>query len=201
MSITREQVERCAQRQLERLIAMPPSSAQRGALARLRRGVGHHPGSQPQLWDELLLGMPQEMMNASGKPSDAEMAVYTALTLFALHQQSRDAKADCMHAPGVSIGRACAGLIKREDDRERVARRFNAMATASDIGELTHHLRGIVQLLRAEGIALDYAALAGDLYLYASRTRRDDVRLKWGQDFYREIYQQTETPEEDEDHA
>ena len=94
-------------------------------------------------------------MNNSGEPSNAEMAVYTALTLFALHQQSKDIKSECMHCEGTTLGAACGSLVADEDDRDRVASRFNAMATSANLRELSNHLRGIVQLLRAKDIGLD----------------------------------------------
>ena len=69
--------------------------------------------------------------------------------------------------------------------RERVARRFYAVATASSMEELSHHMRGIIQLLRGEGIPIDYPMLAADLYRYQFNSLVSNVRLKWGQDFYR----------------
>ena len=42
--------------------------------------------------------------------------------------------------------------------------RFNKVATASDMRELSNHLRGMVNLLSSNGIKLDYADLAVDLY-------------------------------------
>ncbi len=53
-------------------------------------------------------------------------------------------------------GKAVACLIHGEDDKTRIQRRFNVLATSADIQELAHHLRGMIQLLRSEGIPLDY---------------------------------------------
>ena len=66
-----------------------------------------------------------------------------------------------------------------------VQRRFNAFATAKEMPECLHHLRGLVQLQRSEGIGLDYAELAGDLYEFQTLEGAAKVRLRWGQDFYR----------------
>ena len=46
-------------------------------------------------------------------------------------------------------------------------------------------MRGIIQLLRGEGIPIDYPMLAADLYRYQFNSLVSNVRLKWGQDFYR----------------
>ncbi len=88
------------------------------------------------------------------------------------------------------LGKAVACLIHGEDDKTRIQRRFNVLATSADIQELAHHLRGMIQLLRSEGIPLDYPELAKDLYLYQNEDYRSQVRLRWGQDFYRRKKQQ-----------
>ena len=90
-----------------------------------------------------------------------------------------------MYKEGYSFGAAVNRLVHDEDERERVARRFYAVATASSMEELSHHMRGIIQLLRGEGIPIDYPMLAADLYRYQFNSLVSNVRLKWGQDFYR----------------
>ena len=79
--------------------------------------------------------------------------------------------------------RQVACLIHGEDDKTRIQRRFNVLATSADIQELAHHLRGMIQLLRSEGIPLDYPELAKDLYLYQNEDYRSQVRLKMGTGF------------------
>ena len=76
-----------------------------------------------------------------------------------------------MHKEGESLGRAIRKLLDPGEAPEdsSVLRRFNALATANGMPERVHYLRGIVQLLRAKGIPLDYAQLAVDLYLLQSR--------------------------------
>jgi CRISPR system Cascade subunit CasB len=61
-------------------------------------------------------------------------------------------------------------------------------------------LRGAVQLLRGQGISLDYARLAGDLYQYQYPDFQTDVRLRWGQDYYRKLNQTKEQESEEENH-
>ena len=189
MSVKTSDVCAFTKRRLEFLINTSNVSGRKAALANLRRGVGHKPGELPELWGEFLSQMPEEMYGFSG-PSQAENAVYTALTLFALHQQGHELPGDPMYREDIKLGTAVARLIIGETDAEsafdRVRRRFNMAATASDITEFTHHLRGLVQLMRAKGIPLDYAGLAGDIFLYQNAELRSGIRLRWGQDFYRE---------------
>lgn len=96
---------------------------------------------------------------------------------------------------GVTLGKAVRRLVPYGDleVEARTLRRFNQMATSSDMDELTHHLRGMISLLRSHDIPLDYAALARDLFLYQTIEFQPKVRLKWGRDYY--CYQQ-ETKED-----
>lgn len=200
MEVTSKQVQDFTRAQIRRIMSMKNKGEQKAALANLRSGVGCVPGGKPGLWGEYLLNMPEEMYSPSGEPSYAEWAVYTALTLFALHQQGKEPDSECMNAEGQPLGRAAARLVRDEEDRPRIWRRFGAVASAEDMAELTVYLRALVQLLRAEGIGLDYPRLAADLFDYQHSSRRDRVRLRWGQDFYRWMEkddpQDGQTPEE-----
>lgn len=182
--VTAKQVADYTRNKLNKLLLQSGDNVLRAALAELRRGVGKRPGDVPQLWGYFLQDMPEEFFGDK-EPSKAEWAVYTSLTLFALHQQGKDPKSDAMNKEGYSFGTAVNKLVHNEDERERVARRFYAAATASSMEELSHHMRGIIQLLRGEGIPLDYPMLAADLYRYQFSSLVSNVRLKWGQDFYR----------------
>ncbi len=183
-----------AAQQLHRIQALPDNQ-RRAELAKLRRGIGHAPGELPELWGMFLQGMPESFQGRGG-PSHAEWAVYLALTLYAVHQQGNDQP---MNRPGNTLGRAVHQLAERntpagQDWTEAsVLRRFNALATAEEITEISHHLRGMIQLLSAAkdgGIPLDYPQLAADLYELQCTDPRytqtsANVRLRWGQDLYR----------------
>ena len=167
----------------------------RADLANLRRGIGKAPGELPAIWGLLFRDLPEELMSASGEPTRAEWAISGALTLYALHQQGESAP---MHAPGQTLGAAVGRLVGGDEDRlKAVQRRFNAFATARSMPECMHHLRGLVQLLRSEGIPLDYAALAGDLYEFQVPDLAAKVRLRWGQDFYRTALKKAERKDDD----
>ncbi len=156
-------------------------------MAQLRHGIGQVPGDDPALWNILFEDLPEDMLSRDGEPTREEWCIYTALTLFALHQQGRDPRHESMNVTDRSLGAAAALLVALdgEDARPRVARRFNQAATAANMPELVHYLRELVQLLKSQGIGLDYPQLAADLYDYQSIERAPRVRLRWGQDFYR----------------
>lgn len=156
-------------------------------LASLRRGIGKAPGEIPELWGMLFEGFPEEGMSSGKGPTREEWAVYTALTLFALHQQGHDVEKECMHIPKVSLGRAVRSLSSpgEEETLDRVRRKFNIAATSTDIRELSHHLRGLIQMMRTKGIGMDYVSLAKDLYLFQFISSLPRVQLRWGEDFYK----------------
>ena len=189
--------------QLSRLWSLPKPQ-RRARLAELRRGVGHQPGDLPALWGSFLQELPKELWGretAAGEcrePSEAEWAVYLALTLYALHQQGEENVS--MNEKGCTLGRAVRLLAQnsaaaaQDWTESSVLRRFNALATAEEITEISYHLRGMIQLLIAAkdgGIPLDYPQLAADLYELQCTDPRyaqtpANVRLRWGQDLYRD---------------
>jgi CRISPR system Cascade subunit CasB len=173
-------------RRIHALAKSTDESATRATLARLRRGIGKAPGSMPEIWGPTLEGLPEQLLSKSGTPTIGEWAVHTALTLYALHQQGKDLQQKPMSCKNVHLGRAIRRLVKTDEDEERVKRRFDAAATSDNLEEFSHHLRGLVQLLKAEDIPLDYPALTKDLYWFQIPETRDSVRLRWGQDFYRD---------------
>lgn len=178
-------------RQLAKLDKQRNDSQGRAAMAHLRRGVGHVPGELPVLWGSFLAGLPEELCSVNGEPSYAEWAIYTALTLYALHQQG---KADSVQAEGVSLGKAALRLAGgSEDDRQRIWRRLNLVAQADDMPEMSYRLRQLVTLLKAGGVGLDYAMLAADLFEYQFDASANRVRLRWGQDYFH-------TSKNEEDH-
>ena len=184
-------------RRLERYQNASDRSYVRAQLAMLRRGVGKKPGDLPELWGILFGDLPEEFLSVSGEPTREEWAVYTALTLYALHQQGAQRS---MQADGQRLGMAIRKLAGNDTDRlKAVQRRFNAFATARSMPECLHHLRGLIQLLRSKDIPLDYVELAGDLYEFQTPDGAARVRLRWGQDFYRNAFRTEQG--KDDDHA
>ena len=180
-----KQVKHYVKHQLAKLAGNSNESASKSMLANLRRGIGESPGSVPALWEITFNGLPENLSGTDTSPSKAEWSVHTALTLFALHQQGKEMKQQPMNQEGASLGKSLRRLISSEDDEKRVKRRFDAAATSDSLEEFSHHLRGLVQLLKSQNIPLDYPALAEDLYWFQNPEQRDLVRLGWGRDFYR----------------
>lgn len=179
----------------------PNESAVRAILAKLRKGLGKQPGDNPDLWEFTLNEFPQEHISKSDKATPGEFAVYTALTLYALHQQGKPTKTAPMNARGHVVGIAVQRLARKRDaDTWRsgtVYQRFVVAATSKSIGELTYYLRSLVKLMRSEGIQLDYSALTDDVYRFQfGENDRQKVRLRWGQDFYRTLEEDNKNEQE-----
>ena len=159
----------------------------RRELSELRRGIGKAPGELPELWGYIFEDFPEEYMGRGSAPSREEWAYYTAMTPFAMHQQGHSAEKEPMHEKGVSFGQAVRKLAKPNDadSLERVRKRFNICASSADFHDLAYYLRGLIQQMRAAGIAFDYGMLADDLFFYQFPDLIPGIRLRWGQDFYR----------------
>lgn len=171
-------------RRLEYLAENRSSGAGKGILANLRHGAGKAPGELPELWGVVFDGkFPEELMGGRD-PSRAEWAIYTALTLYALHMQGADAD---MNKENVSLGEAAAGLVKTAEDRERAEKRLGVVATAVSPEDAAYHLRTLVRMLGDENIPMDYAKLAEQLYWFYSPEAASKIKLSWGRDFYRKL--------------
>ncbi|WAL65968.1 type I-E CRISPR-associated protein Cse2/CasB [Amycolatopsis cynarae] len=161
-------------------------SASVAALARLRRAAGKPAGSMGDILEYTLDARFAPADPNDDAPTAAEKAIHVAMTLYAVHQQSQ---ADRMHRPGHGLGRSTRALIPESLDPEKsthpVLRRFQALGTSKNLDELAHHARGLVQLLRAAKIPLDYGLLADDLLRWQKPGGASAVRLRWGREFFR----------------
>ncbi|MFF1962928.1 type I-E CRISPR-associated protein Cse2/CasB [Streptomyces sp. NPDC058232] len=162
------------------------------ALARLRRGAGREAGQLPDLWNLIDTTPLHEPHNGARTLSERELvcaedALHVALTLWALHQQSRrEAK---MHQSGsrgkpCGVGAAVRRMMKPGEIDEPLRKRLVRAGTAPDLTALAQRLRDIVLLLRRDQFPLDYALLAGQLYRWQQPGGPDDVRREWGRSFH-----------------
>jgi CRISPR system Cascade subunit CasB len=159
----------------------------KAALATLRRGIGKKPGDIPELLGYVL---PTYAMTTNRDlETMVEQAIYTALTLYAFHQQgSNECMSDVSNAENeyqYSFGHAMRKLVNCDKDRETaITRRFNVILTAKDITGLSIHLRSLIGLLKSNGIKLDYGRFAADLFEFQQDDYRRNVILQWGKDYY-----------------
>lgn len=191
-------VETYVDRRVGALVHTAGSPGTRATLARLRGAVGRAPGTVPEVWSVTVDGAPGHPRG--DEPTPEERAIHLAMTLFAVHQQSRTRP---MHVQGRGLGQAVRLLERARGDHDTavspVRRRFDALATATSLDEAAHHLRGLVGQLRSteDGIALDYGALAADLLDLQVPSRAAAVRLRWARQYYR-LAERTDATSSDE---
>jgi CRISPR system Cascade subunit CasB len=152
----------------------------RRILAELRRGLGKEIG---ECGFSFMLEEIEENEIGNKDFDDVISVAYKVLTLFAKHQQGNS---KLMHQAGQSIGKAMKKYrlsnFSSEDTAKSFKRRFEILITSADRDELLQHLRQLISLIGE--IPLDYVALANDVYDFKIPEKRDDIRLKWGKDFY-----------------
>jgi len=167
-------------------------------LAQLRRGAGKLPADMPELWGmtgtEGFYRAVEQAFPDNDLPERlaerAETALFLAVTLYALHQQSHDKEP--MHKPDVELGRAVRQLMPPGEIDEPLRHRFVRAGTAQSVDVLAYRLREIISLLRRgaqrrnrrESIPLDYALLAEQLYWFGDPDGARRVRQRWGRSFH-----------------
>ncbi|MBQ1028914.1 type I-E CRISPR-associated protein Cse2/CasB [Micromonospora sp. C97] len=167
------------------------------ALARLRRGIGRAPGFDFTL--ERYLQVPEHLLGYrpadDAEAADTEHAVHDAVTLYALHQQSRRER---MHVNGRGLGLAMAELVRKSNGPEGVRRRFAALGTATTYQESIYHLRSLTTMLREHQVPVDYGLLADDLYTLRQPGGRTQIQSIWGRESFRsQPSTDTDAPEEE----
>lgn len=176
---------------VERKIEYISSSPDRNSmLAKLRRGLGKEPYEEPGCFEIVFSGIPPSLVGKSddiGTLSDEEKAIYTALTLCALHMQGNDWQGKSDQSFATAVRSLIPAGEENEESINRFKRRFDATITSTDLKELSSHARGLVQLMRSSDkpVYFDYPRFASDLYELQKPYGRGRVRTRWGLDFYR----------------
>lgn len=161
------------------------SPSSRANLAILRRGLGKEVDESIESWEFVYRDLPDDLVGNDDRISDAERAIYTTLTLFAMHQQGQEFS---VHNERIKFGEAIASTIVPDKKNEiAVVRRFNSLITSDDMPELTNHLRRMIQLIKSSDkkICFDYEQFASDLFFFQSLDWRRNVKIAWGKQFYR----------------
>ncbi|GAA1448847.1 type I-E CRISPR-associated protein Cse2/CasB [Nocardiopsis tropica] len=157
-------------------------SAAVSTLAKLRRGAGKPIEAVPELVGLTLDHRFYETFPVEDPSTEAaEAAAHEALTLYALHQQSKRERG--MHKRGSGLGGAVRRLMPGGDIDEPLRKRFVQAGSAADHATRLDRLRGIVSLLRTEDIPLDYGLLADQLHDARTPAGAARVRRAWGRGF------------------
>jgi len=162
------------------------NSSGKAALANLRNSIGRPLSETIDIWPIVFEQMPDNFLGRSGRLTNEERAILTTLQIYALHQQSRTESVNTRSEKGQwdNVGISLKTL-RTGNDTVAIDRRFNTMITSSSFEELTHHLRQMIRLLKANNpeVRVNYAQLGNDLYWYL-RNKEERVRLDWAKAFY-----------------
>lgn len=166
------------------------SRKSRGArnLATLRHAMMMPIGSNADAWPLEFEGLPTSLVGKGPEPSQGEIAIHGAMTLYAFHQQGQTFP---MHVRGKEhgLGNAVRQLVLQDKDRYEnleigeMPRRLRAFITAESMEEILHYARQLVQQLRDASIPIDYAKFAAQLYDLQNPYKADGVRLAWGRGY------------------
>lgn len=171
----------------------PWSTRARRQLAELRRTLGAAGAADPRSWAIVLHELPESLQGPRGevlaRPTPGERAVLTALTTYAIHQQSVDRP---MHRRGIRLGEATRSAARGRARMDSpggldtaTVDRLHRVSMAQTQELRAQSLRALVQLLRTAKVPLDYGRLAEDLYWLQDPQRATRVHLAWGRGLHR----------------
>lgn len=175
----------------------------KASLAQLRKAAGAKPGANPGTWAIEFEGMPEALAGRGSAPSEGEWAVHLALTLYAVHQQSRSTKMFRESVPEngelFGLGNDARRLALTNEGEElelgQMPSAFAALVATESIQRVGYYARQVVHRLSRADISLDYVRLARQLYAFQKPYLRDGVRLEWGREFARSLKREETTEE------
>lgn len=170
----------------------------KAALSALRSSSRLNGNRAQKVWPVFLSNLNEKYLSKTGKATRAEMAVFVAVRMYALHQQSSD---DCVFARkryssadvtgvenGLELFEVLNQLSKVEESRVALERRVQALLGTTNFTAVVDQLIHLMQIIKGKKlrIRIDYARLAGDLYRFQLGYRQaNEVRLHWGEQYYR----------------
>lgn len=166
----------------------------KGILASVRHAPTVDSPQAQALWPLLMKYLTPNMLSSDGQPTAQEVAVYTAVRLYAVHQQSTKSFVFGAVEPqndeqtGEPLFRVLAQLRGSEDTRVALDRRVQPLLATTNLANVINALTHLVSILKATkpSLKIDYAQLAQDLYWFQQNYKQANrIRLQWGEAYYR----------------
>ena len=175
----------------------------RSVLASLRGNSSMTSPRAQAVWPVFMANLDGRDLSITGDPTPAEIAVFTAVRLYAIHQQANGDDENAYASrwaktkPGMPLFSAFA--IMRQDPTKLVAldRRVKPLLGTTNVSSVINALTHLVSMLKSNThqLKIDYAELANQIYWYQqSYEQANRVRLQWGQAYYRTV-KETVQPE------
>lgn len=144
------------------------------------------------VWPLLMANLSGNQLSRTGIPTREEIAVYTAIRFYAIHQQGNQTQS--VYAPthvsgtdGKNFFEALANLRGNEQLRTAMDRRVQPLLATTNAAGVINGLSHLVRILKSnDGTQkIDYPQLAQDLYgLQGSYEQTGQVRLRWGEQYF-----------------
>jgi len=138
----------------------------RGALAALRRGLGHPPGTVPAMYPYVVPWLPKERQK--------ETAYYLIAALFAYHPEKGGRG---------NLGDHFAAARDPQGDDTAIERRFTALLAAHP-DDLSFYLRQAVSFLKSKDVPIDWHRLFYDVQRWGHPDSREYVQKDWARAFW-----------------
>lgn len=180
-------IEKVMSRILYRIYNTNDETYNKEILSNLRNSIGKELSDSMLIWPLIFENIPKDYLSKNGVATNEERAIIDALRLYALHQQGNSTNVNLDTSiegyANENIGKSLK-LLRNENSKNALDRRFNILITSNSYEELIHHLRGMINLIKRDtNIKVNYPLLARDLYRWQGQFP-ETVRLMWGQSYY-----------------
>ncbi|WP_282802295.1 type I-E CRISPR-associated protein Cse2/CasB [Secundilactobacillus kimchicus] len=171
----------------------------KAGLAYLRQSKSMTSPKAMMVLPDFMRFMDADMISQSGELTRAEVAVFTAVRLYAFHQQSKDVSVygpvntntnDSEEPLGKQIFTVLRELRKNLKTRQALDGRVQQILGATNIASVNNSLNQLIRIIKSAdlSIPIDYGLLARDLFDFQmSYEQANRVRLRWGQQYFKNI--------------
>jgi len=139
----------------------------RGALAKLRRGLGKKPGEASEMLPYVVPYLPND--------TQRQTHYFLVASLFASHPTESN--------QGAAMGEAMRQVFEKNNKADSIEKRFTNLLNAN-AEDLDYHLRQAVSLCESKDVTLDYHQLLKDLGNWTHEAHF--VQLDWAKQFWKE---------------
>jgi CRISPR system Cascade subunit CasB len=167
-----------------RLIKILESESSKAILSELRNSAGKSFDQAETIWPFMFSNLPESFLGKGKHVTYEENAIYNTLQIYAICMQGTSKKLTADEKDAGNIGKSLSFI--RQDTRNSMDQRFNAMITSDTYDELIYHLRQMMKILKAKAdknIKIDFPKLSEDLYWY-QMGKGKEICFDWAKSYY-----------------
>lgn len=165
----------------------------KAVLANLRKSTNISGLYAPAVWPFIFSVLDEKYLSSDGTPTWAERSVYSALHMYALHQQGSE---HFVYKENSLLFSELAKMRRNESQKVALDRRVRALLGTNNFGAVANEISHVIQIMKSknENLKIDYAKLASDFYSFQTGSE-EKVRLSWGIQYYRIFIEQKKSEE------